>query len=247
MRTTRKLAMLAVAACSVAGVTAIAQAATTQTLNASVSPGKAGTPKKPKGVKLTVGLATRTNAGEPIPASSRAVIELPKELRLNGKHFASCTLANAAKNSCPPGSRIGTGAAKANIAGQVADIPVIAFNGNKGKSLMLYLNITKPVVQQAALEGKLSGRTLTVDVPPALQQPVPGLFTPLTDFQVSIKASVTKRVKGKRTKINYVELIDCPASKKLSFKSTNTYADGSQGPTAPTPPALSATATSACS
>lgn len=256
MKGSRKTMLAAGVLCATFGISSTAQAATTQSITASVSPSKAGTKKKPRGVKLAIRLSATTTGGLP-PATSKAEVFLPKELKLNGSKFASCTAAilnnsNQGPSKCPKGSKVGSGSARAIVVGQQVPIKVTAFNGPKGRSLLLYLQASGIANIEQALEGKLSrsggGNKLTVPIPAALQQPLPGVFAPLVDFSTSLRASTKVKKKGakKKVKVNFLELNGCPSSKKLPFKSINTYAAGSTGAT-PVPSPITATSTATCS
>jgi len=229
-------AVAAALALTVATV-ALADGVVTQTIQAGVSPSKAGTLKKPKPITLKLHLSTTTSDGTKPPAANHVVIYMARGLTFNGAHFKSCSLAtlndsNQGPSSCPSGSKIGGGTATGNI-GQGSDeqLTVTIFNGPKGKSTEIYLHGTSPAAIDAAFESKLKpirggpyGYQLISDIPQNLYEPVPGLFTPLTDFNVSIKAIT--RVKG--VQYGVVSTVSCPKSHKLPFKGTWNYANAPQ-------------------
>jgi hypothetical protein len=204
----------------------------TQNLKVVVSPSKAGTTKKPKPVTLKLHLYSATSDGSKPPASNKVVIYLARGLLFNGAKFKSCSLAtlnSTGPSACPAQSKVGGGTATGNISpGQDEQLSVTLFNGPKGKALEIYVQGTSPAAIAAAFESKLStikggpyGYKLTSTVPQNLYEPAPGLFTPLTDFNVAVHA--TTRVKGKQ--YGLVATTSCPKTRKWPFKATYNYAN----------------------
>lgn len=205
----RKSLVALIAAALALTVTSVALAvgATVQHFEVGVSPSKAGTTKKPKPITLKLHLSTTTTDGSQPYASNHVVIYMARGLIFNGAKFKSCSLAtlndqNQGPKSCPAGSKIGGGTATGNIGQNTNEqLTVTLFNGPKGKSIEVYLHGTTPAAIDAAFESKLVpirsgayGYKLVTDIPQNLYEPVPGLFTPLTDFNVTTKAST--KVKG---------------------------------------------------
>jgi hypothetical protein len=130
---------------------------------------------------------------------------------------------------------VGTGRLEADASPVLAKVggTVTAFNG-KSKTYLLYIvpEISSPLV----IPGKLQGKsTLDFDVP--LVPTLPGQpNATLTFFEVTTGATITKRVKGKKRKINYLENpAKCPSGGypwKIAFR----YENGeSLAPTDPAP------------
>ena len=100
LKKTLGLALIGVLALSLSGV-AYAQLASNTTMDLSFSdkPGKSGTKKKPKAVKLNLGIEQATKDGTGQPATSTALkITLPKGLAWNGKSWPKskrCSVADA--------------------------------------------------------------------------------------------------------------------------------------------------------
>jgi len=231
----RGLAMLAMAVAAVFGFSAVAQATTLKgTLTIKLSPGGAGTSKKPKGQTLNYRIQLGTDDGTSPPTTKDTTVSFGKGIRFNASKFPSCTLEtlnSKGPSGCAKGSKVGTGSATALVGGSPGEpaptttetLKVTAFNGPGGKKYLLYLDGDSPAVIKQAIEGTLQtapgdfGYSLTVIIPPNLQQPVPGLFAPLVDFSVKTGGTLTKtktvRKKGKKvkvkTKINYIETIGC--------------------------------------
>lgn len=217
----KKLAILATGALALAGIgVGVSSAVTpTTTISAKVTPIAHGTKKKPKKAKLVVKLSTTPTPGEPAFAADTTVVHLAKELQFNGSALATCTstqiLANDAK--CPKKSRVGQGNASGTALGLTEPLQVKAYNGPGGNKLLLLVDGTTPLTIHAVIEGVLSsdsapyGKKLSVTIPPDLQQPAPGAYATLTQFNTTINA-----ISGKKKK-PYVGIQSCPASKKMAF------------------------------
>jgi len=230
----RKAAFLTMAVVAVGGTAGVAYAAIdkTQTLVVKTS-AAAGTTKKP--AKVVLDVTTGTSAVNPAQsgtfAATQAIISLDKNLKFNntkkikGKVWPSCTKVKVVANTCPKGSKIGTGSAKAEVGeggGIKPEFKITAYNGEGG--LILQLKGQGGFSdQEKILVGKLKnatgkyGKKLVVDIPLEVQQPVPGLKATLTEFKTKISATY----KG----VNYVESVGCTA-KKYNFSGTFKFDDG---------------------
>jgi hypothetical protein len=235
----RKTVIAACVAALALVVAAVAMAATThsQTIDAAVSPSKAGTTKAPKPITLQVHLAAQTSDGSVPPASKHTVTYFGRGIVFNGAPFKSCTLEtlndpNKGPSKCPTESKIGGGSATAHVGndpnGPDETLQVTVVNGPKGKSTLFHLKGTVPVAVNAAFAGKIVkirsgafGYKLDVVIPKALYNPVGTTYTPLTDFNVKIKA--VKRVSGKQ--VGILSTVSCPKRKKWPFKATFEYAN----------------------
>ena len=213
-----------------------------QGLSVSVTPSKAGTKAKPKSVKLKI-TTTTTPKDSAQFATTQAVLYFDKNLKLGGSKFKSCTVAmiQADETTCPKGSKVGGGTAKAQAgtggAVKVAPILVTAFNGPKGKTLLLHVIYTKLGIDEVlnATIGSAKGQygtKLTVPINAHLQQPATGLFATLTEFITSVSGKATDKAKTP-----YVGLTGCSGG-ALKFKGVFTYTDSTS---------KTATATAKCS
>jgi hypothetical protein len=224
----RKFMLLAVASlAAVLGVSGIANAINgTQELKIKLGASKAGTKTKPRSVSyLTVTTTTTPAADDPAFATKQAIIYFDKNLVFNSPSFKNCTdtKPGTIDTSCS-GAKVGTGSAKGVALGQTENLSVKAYNGLKGKALYLHVTGDTPLKIDAVMNGKLASATgqfakkLIVTIPDNLQQPAPGVFATLTSFIT--KTSGTQ--KGKP----YIGLKGCPTSKKLKFRGTFSYTDG---------------------
>jgi hypothetical protein len=183
--------------------TALAQ---TTTMDASLrlSPSKAGTSKKPKPVKLTLGIQGGTQSGTGQPdTSTRIKVQLPKGIKWNGKLWpkakrcsASRATAQGSMGVCPKGSKIGSGhvTALGGGGGVVEEIDLTAFV-TTGGHLGLFLEATQPVPIATMLEGKVSGQTINVGIPANIQEPVTGVPTGIRTLTFTVNGKT--KVKGK--------------------------------------------------
>ena len=245
------LATVALAIVALFGLSSIAQASTiVPKLDLTLSPSKAGTKKKPKGVKLNFHLTLGTDDGTSPPTTKETIVSFGKGIKFNASKFPSCTLStlnSKGPSGCPKGSKVGTGSATALVGGSPGEpapsttetLKVTAFNGPKGKSYLLYLDGDSPAVIKQAIEGKLGtatgdyGYKLDVTIPANLQQPVPGVFAPLVDFKVSTGGTYTKKKGKKKTKYNYIETTACTGG-KWPFNAELTFANDTSTINAPT-------------
>jgi hypothetical protein len=235
----RKLALAAVAAASV-GAVAVAVPAfavdADQGLSVAVSPSKAGTKKKPKAVKVKVTTTTTPQNGASNFSTRQAVIHFDKNLVFNGAKFKSCTFdqLQAAEANCPKGSKVGSGSAVGQAFGQKVNLTVTAFNGPKGKSLLLHVVGSGVASIDSVMNAKLKsdkgkyGKKLVVPIPDNLQQPIKGVYATLLSFITKVGATS----KG----VPYVGLTGCSGG-KLNFAGDFTFTDGDM---------KSATATAPC-
>jgi hypothetical protein len=215
------------AVCLSVSAVALAETAdqTTNNLTIGVSPTKAGTKKKPKAVAYNLQIAGGTKNGGKQPGVSTSLNTiLPKDFKINSKIWPKklrCNLATMraqkSPNSCPKGSKVGSGIsiAKANGGAFTETLKVSAYaltNGNVG----FYL-LGKPVPLNATLEGKVvnNAHQLNVVIPKEVGEPAPGFLTGITKLQVKFNA---KAKTSKRT-IGAVETTGCTGGKwKFTFE-----------------------------
>jgi hypothetical protein len=166
-----------------------------------------------------------------------------KQLKNNSKIFPACNksqIDGKPDNQIPAKCKkaiVGTGTANSDVGQPGTDpqvtqpLTVVAYNGNKGKSL--YLAVTGGPVTNRVIDGKITKQTgqfgykVGFQVPPELQN-VLGSQIALTDFDVKVatKPKVTvKIVKGKgkkrkvtKVKVSYLQMTKCPASGTLPSK-----------------------------
>jgi hypothetical protein len=225
----KKLAIAVTGALALAGIGAGISSAVNPdiTISASMSPSKHGTKKKPKGTKLVVKLATTPTASDAPFAASDTIVHLGKELVFHGKALKTCSASQvqADDTKCPKGSKVGKGVAAGTALGLTENLTVTAYNGPGGNKLELLVDGQTPLQIHSVIEGILSsdsapyGKKLSVHVPDNLQQPAPGAYATLVQFDTTIN-----RILGKK-KVPYVGIASCK-TKKVAFAVDYKYTDG---------------------
>lgn len=196
-----------------------------QELRVTITPGKAGTAKKPKPASIGVTIQSPS----PEPATTQEVkLRFGKGVQFNNRLFPTCNLRDmqAAKSisRCPKGSIVGRGTARAiGFIGtsQVPETLTVTAVNSKNNTLLLWLNGVAPLPITDAIIGRLSktsGRyahRLDVTIPRQLREVLPGTYAPLVYFDVDVKATTTVRKgkgrKARKVKVSYVETTSCPS------------------------------------
>lgn len=225
----RKVALLVALVAAALAVAGLAQAANqTHTLVVKLKNAKKpSSPTKPSNVTLFTDLITKPGEGDQPFATKNTVVYFDKNLTFGGKYLKTCSRAQVQQDDtkCPSNSKVGSGKATGTALGQTENLTVTAFNGPGGNKLELHVVGSAPLQIDSVIEGTLKdasgkfGKKLTVEIPENLQQPLTGVYATLTDFQVTVKGTGTK-------KRPYIGLKNCPSGKRLFFKSTLTFTDG---------------------
>ncbi len=240
MRNARKHLVWALGLALALGVTGVANAASTQHLEASINKTKLPKKKFTKGVALTVHTSTTGTAdvgpAPLLPAQTQtADIHFGKSFKFTSKGLPQCNQNDPAIQSgttdqalalCAD-AQVGSGTATAETLlpppNDVVPVVVTAFNGipqNGNPTIILHsradsLDNTTPLV------GELQGTTLHVPVP----QLASGIAT-LTDFQTTVERKYKAKGGKKKKKRNYVSA-RCKSKKKgIVITSDWTYYDG---------------------
>jgi hypothetical protein len=221
---TMGLALLAVLA--VAAV-AFAQASPDTKLTAKVTPTSGGSKKKPKNANVTMAFTVNPDANV---SADRIEFLLPKNLKVSGLGMRYCpaTKINDSPDgpaSCPKGSKVGTGSATANLGPDKKhlDFKITIFAASPNE-LAVYLEglVTKAIPAAITTAGGDFGQKITINIPPEIQQPVPGLYSSITSTTAKLgpatgSRKVTKKVRGKKRKVKvktyFVGLTGCPTDK----------------------------------
>lgn len=136
-----------------------------------------------------------------------------------GRFFPSCDAAQIQRfagnvGRCPKGSKIGGGHLTAQVlpAGIEAEGRVTLLNSHHGRGVTFNIQTTKPAVINESFDASLTSvadatypMKLVMQVPPELQQVLPGLFVGLETFDVTISGVITTH--GRRH--HYLPLV-CP-------------------------------------
>ncbi len=259
----RKLAILLGAGAAFFALAALAFASVTPTVSYTSPISQKGKPKKGKPANLTYTgiLDVKNSDGTQPDTAPTTKIYFAKQLINNAKHFPSCKVSDIDGKTAVPSkckkALVGKGSAasQAGTPGTPAaineNLAVTAYNGNKGKQILLVLNASSPVaIQNRVIPGTIGkgakgfGYSVTFKVPPDLQSQL-GLQISLTHFNVVFPASKTVKIKrhGKRQKVSYLQISSCPKSKKLPVKAVVNFNQDNGQPGGPT---VTASTTTRC-
>jgi hypothetical protein len=185
------------------------------TVKAKVSPNKAGTKKRPRGVKLRIKAHWEHPPGFERPVIASAVALFPRGSLYNGRKYPRCskrTLDRGGPTACPKRSIMGraTGSAWADT---VRTRPKIVVVNGGARRVWLHTTLYHPTLVKEAIpvivqkrRGRWAYRARIV-VPETLQI-VAGIPIALTDF--SMRAG-----RGK-----WLATTGCPKSRRWPFKVT---------------------------
>lgn len=218
------VAVLALAA--VQAVPVIAQNEnTTFTADATVSPNKAGTKKKPQGVKLTFKAKWVTTGDVEHPIVTSGDVYIPKGGLYNGGKYPSCsaaTLGRGGPTKCPSKSIMGKGSGEADADTAKTRPQITVINGGKNK-IYFWTVLQNPARVAAAVPAtvtKQSGKwsyKVHFEVPESLQVVV-GIPITLNTLQVSAG--------GKSWAKDWIATTSCPKNKKWEYSATANFKEG---------------------
>jgi hypothetical protein len=220
-------ASVAVAAPVLAQSSGSNTAGTVLTTKVSVNPSKAGTKKKPAGVKLTFKVHWETPAENDKPVVQTADVLFPKGSLYNGSKYAKCAQSVMERGSvkdCPPKSIMGTGSGTA-YADQVLTSPKITVVNGGGGKVFLFTVLTNPARVAKPVPGTITKQSgqwaykLHLTVPQSLQV-VAGVPIALRD--ISITAG------GKSYAKDWLATTSCSGG-KWPFQLTTGFAPDSAG------------------
>jgi len=217
----RKSLIAAVAALTALAFTAVAIAQTpAASMSVKVAPKKAGTKKKPKNSSIELNIKNN----DPKKTLSKLVITSPKTFKLNAKGLTKCSMAvledqTKGPSACPKASRVGGGEANALLGVNGTAPTALHFDVTAvvtgPKKIGFHLHSTNPDINVVS-PGTISGRKLTISVPPVAQQPLPGTYAGLVDIHTTLKAK-----KGK----HYLASTTGCKKKKHAFSTVLTFID----------------------
>jgi hypothetical protein len=227
--------LIAVAVASVA----LAQASGTWpsvTVNPTVTPSRAGTPRHPQAVKLTTVFHWETLGAASQPIVTNFNILFPKGSLYNGAHTPTCSIGilnHRGPSGCPTASIMGRGSGTAYADTTLTHPAITVVNG--GASIVYFYTVLnnparvqEPVVGHISRAGGKWAYSLSVTVPNNLRI-VAGVPIELTSLGVTA---------GKG---NWLETTSCgpgghwPFSVVTTYENPNTGATGSGGYSASVP------------
>jgi hypothetical protein len=240
------LALVAGAALAPAAIAAPPSGEDTQVgLTASIGPAIS----KPGGPSRSMGLTVGTTFRSPAPDNAfrpqtlvKAEILFSNGAVVNSKLFPGCKLsrlqrARGKRSACPKASHIGSGRAMGKAGDTdnplIQPLSVDVYVGKPGRNLIFYLkssspiNISTPIVAPLVpVRSHFYAWKLTLEVPQLLQLPLPGVPASVTDFNVTVKGTVTAGKGRNRKKRGFVETSLCPPGAQVPIRGTFTFRDG---------------------
>jgi hypothetical protein len=222
---------LAVGAILVAPTVAQAPVETKVTVSAKVTPNKAGTKRKPRGVRLSgsVRWKTLTEGVEP-PIITGAIALFPKGSLYNGRKYPKCSkrkLNRHGPSACPRKSIMGKAKVRA-LADDVVTRPKVTIVNGGARAVCLYTVLTNPARVRACVPGRITKLRhrkwkyrLNIRVPKVLQV-VAGVPIAVTSFKWSAGRKPWAR--------DWLATTGCPRSRRWAFEVETfyLYQDGSR-------------------
>jgi hypothetical protein len=193
----RKFLIVAIAAFTTMAFTAVAVAQTpAASMKVTIKPKKAGTKKKPKNASIDLNIQNNDTKR----TLSQLTITSPKTFKLGTTGLTKCNPANlepggAGPDACPKASKVGKGIAKALVGVTVPNPFPLTFDVTAivtGKNKLVFFLAGRELQIQVPSPGTIKGRKLTIEVPPAAQQPTPGTYAGLVSIHTTLKAKKGK-------------------------------------------------------
>lgn len=191
----------------------------------AVSPSKAGTKRKPAGVKLTFSAHWQTDGDVDKPVVQTADVLFPKGSLYNGAKYPKCsqeTMERGSVSECPAKSIMGTGSGTA-YADDVLTTPKITVVNGGGNKVFLFTVLTNPARVAKPVPGTITKQSgqwaykLHLVVPQSLQL-VAGVPIALRDIKITAG--------GKAWAKDWLATTSCPASHKWAFQLTTAFDNG---------------------
>jgi len=213
-------------------ITAVAQSGNSYGVEASVSPNKRGTKKKPVPTKVTFGYTVNGPDAATQPAAVRQYKIEFYGIRENGARFPTCSaesMVNAGKSDadCAAGSRMGTGQLQAvaypsndpRSSSRIDCNKQIRFYNAGNRKAVIFLTgdpnqcggVGNFVIPATFVNGAGGAEAIQFTVANDVLHPAPGLTVAVRSVTTQINLK-TKRVRGKR--VGYFESVGCLGSNR---------------------------------
>jgi hypothetical protein len=231
MRKLLPLLFLVLAAIVVAPTTGAQAPLTSVTVDAKVTPNKAGTKRKPQGVVLSGKIRWSSQEGVEPPIITAFDILISKGGVYNGGKYPKCSMAVANRggpSACPKESIMGSATGSA-WADDVITRPKVTFINGGARRICFYTVLTNPARVRTCVPGTVTklnhpkwGYRVKITVPEVLQV-VAGVPIALRD--------ISWRAGGKPYAKDWIATTSCPKGNKWAFELETfyEYSDGSTG------------------
>ena len=201
------------------------------TFDATLTPAKVGTKKKPKSHSRRAQL----EVNRPGTTVETITLKLGKGFKFSGKGFKKCTeeiLLSSGPSGCPAGSKAGpagTAAARLEPGNGVVTFVISPFVGDADTFL---IDVDADGLEiHSIIKGELTnrGRTMTITIPKELRQPLGGIDATLT--------AIDQTFSGKSGKNAIVSSTNCK-NKKVAVSGTLGFAERFRPAPVPAPDTL---------
>jgi hypothetical protein len=231
MRKLLALTSLALAAVVVAPTTVAQTPLTSVTVDAKVTPNKAGTKSNPQGVVLSGKIRWTSQAGVEPPIITAFDILISKGGVFNGGKYPKCSQAlvnRRGPSACPKKSIMGSATGEA-WADDVITRPKVTFVNGGARNICFYTVLTNPARVQTCVPGKITklnhpkwGYRVKITVPEVLQV--------VAGVPIALR-SISWRAGGKSWAKDWIATTSCPKGNKWGFELETfyLYEDGSTG------------------
>ncbi len=192
-------------------------------VDARVKPNKAGTPRRPRAVKVIVDARLDSPTGYERPILQRGRILFPRGGRWNGKKFPKCsetTLNRRGLSACPKRSIFGKGRA-IGWADTAITRPRITLVNGGARRIYFFTQLTNPARVNLAVVGKLKPRR--------------GKWSYQLDFAVPVALQIVAGVPISITKLHVVAgrkdilaTTYCPRSRRWPYEARLELSNGQQ-------------------
>lgn len=203
---------------------------TSVTVDAKVTPNKAGTKKKPQGVKLSGSIRWESEAGIEPPIVTAFDILISKGGVFNGGKYPKCSQAVLNRNgpsACPKKSIMGTATGEA-LADDVITRPKVTFVNGGARKICFYTVLTNPARVQTCVPGTITklnhpkwGYRVKITVPEVLQV--------VAGVPIALR-SIRWESGGRPWAKDWIATTSCPKGNKWGFQLETfyLYEDGSR-------------------
>ena len=220
MRTSRTLALLAVAAGCVPATAAAQYVLPVGSGVVSISPNEAGTKKRPAAVAVRATIDT--NVEQSRVSTDEIVLMQPKELVFDGRGLRRadyCTVAEINEDgprACSRKAEIGASTGNGTDAVLYPKLTPVSFKvrvflAGRDRLAVHLASQTAGININQAIPGfvtRVDGRQrITIEIPPELVQPIPGLYVGIKQVRIAIRKM---RIGSGRSRHPLLGLTGCP-------------------------------------
>jgi hypothetical protein len=203
----------------------VAQAPQTSvTVDSKVTPNRAGTARKPQGVKLTGQIRWSSQEGVEPPIITAFDIFLAKGGLYNGGKYAKCSAAVANRNgpqACPRKSIMGSARGVALADTEITRPKVTMINGG-ARNICFYTVLTNPARVETCVPGKVTKLSGNPKWGYRLQIRVPEVLQVVAGVPIALR-SINFTAGGKSYAKDWIATTSCPRNRRWGFQVETFY------------------------